>query len=210
MGNEDQGYFTAAYNVTEALTDALDLVGTRITERQRIYHRGTFYADVAAVIRSFLATNLSPFAESAYNWAWWAGECEKRAAALGSDAQFAMHLPEPVSPGDYLIYPKITNQLDKMVSLMIGVYQQELDDNDITDLGKVTPAECAKITHRFVQYWLAPRCGELQRGYMVPWPWIAKVVNELKAVYRSMGEVDRAGSTATPGGPIPPISWPDP
>lgn len=200
-------YFKATTVLINAVSTILEVLGLKITERGLVYHRGAFYADVAKAIRLLLEMRISPFIESEYNWLWWAEECEKRAAALGSDAQFAMHLPLPRDSADWRAYPMIINLINRMVSLMFGVTKGEEEDADISDMGKLTAAECVKITHRFAHYWLGKRGGN-QIGYVVPWPWLEHVAGELQYVYRSMGEPDRAGSAGTPGGPIPPISWP--
>jgi hypothetical protein len=205
-------YFEAKTGVLGAASALYKLIGDKITAREGIYHRGAFYEDVAAVIRKLLEMQTSPFIESEYNWSWWAGECEKRAEALGSDAQFAMKLPEPVPAGDYTTYQKITNSLDKMVSLMLGLTGQEEEDADISDIGNLTPAECVKLTHHFAVYWLGKRGGN-RIGYAVDWKWLPAVVGELKAVYLAMGEGTPwqrmvAGVNPPAGGEVPPISWP--
>jgi hypothetical protein len=200
-------YFEAKTRVLDAAGQLYKLVGDAITERGGRYNRATFYADAAAVIRALLEMQASPFIESEENWAWWADQCEQRAAALGDDTQFTMQLPDPMLVGDYKTYERTTNALDKMVSLMLSVTKTEEEDADINDFGNLTPGECAKLTHRFALYWLGKRGGN-QLGYVVDWPWLPAVITELGNVYRSLGEPNRAGSAGTPGGPIPPISWP--
>lgn len=201
-------YFVAHTNLMEMLSASFALVGHNLQDHEYLVHRGVFYANVAAVIRLLLDFEFKPFIDSAYNWTWWAEQCEARALALGKDAQFAMHLPPPRDPEKWTDYPALTNLTDKMTSLMLSVTKQEEEDADISDMGNLTPAECVKLTHRFAHYWLGKNCGTYERGYIVPWPWIAKVASELQYLYRSMGEPDRAGSSGAPGGPIPPISWP--
>lgn len=201
------GYFEAKNRVLDAAAELYTIVGDNIEGRDNTYSRAAFYADAAEVIEALVDMGASPFGESSENWLWWAGECRNRAAELGDDKKFIVKLPPPDKVGDYLTYEKVTNSLDGMVSLMLSLTKQEEEDDDISDLGNLTPAECVKLTHRFAHYWIGKGGGN-RIGYVVDWKWVPAVVAELKAIYRQLGEKDRAGSSGEPVGPIPPISWP--
>jgi hypothetical protein len=204
---EYQPYFYAYDELLSKLAEVYVAIGEAIAARKYVYHRGAFYLDAALAIERLLALQFQPLMECNYNWQWWADEMRKHGEALGDDAPYAMILPGSFM-GEWHDCPALTNRIDKMVSLMTGVYQQEEDDADVGGLGTITPAECVKLTHRFCRYWLWQFCSEDVRGYKVPWPWLKAVTDELQQIYRKMGEADRAGSSGTPGGPMPPVSWP--
>jgi|PlaIllAssembly_1097288.scaffolds.fasta_scaffold00013_25 hypothetical protein len=207
-------YFDAITSLLRAFLGIFDELSETIRERGPVYHRGAFYADTAKVIRLLLEMRVSPFIESEYNWAWWADECEKRAEELGNDAQYAVALGDPMLPNVPTLYSSVTLLLDSYTSFLLGgrdtpgIYGQEAQDSDFTDLGQITPAECVKITHRLVHYKLGAHTGTYT-GRLVA-PWITAVATELRDIYLAMGEPNKAGSAwnVKPGQPIPPISWP--
>lgn len=199
MGEEGKK-FSAVIALLGAIAAVLEAVQSNIGTRGDVYSRAAFYEDVAAGIRAVLALRLYPFSASEYNWAWWAEQLERQAARLGSDAQYAARLGEFSAPPEVRL-----NQIRNFVALFYGMMAQEAEDRDRTDFGDITPAECAKLTHRIARFILPT----ILKG--TP-PWLATVQRELQAVYRSMGEPDKAGSAwvVAPGQPNPPVSFPEP
>lgn len=208
--SERMNYYRAIEEQMKVHAIIFGAVGKAMSDRKWIYHRGAFYADVAMVIRLLLEYKVPPFTDSAYNWEWWADELEKRAGALGLDAQYAMPLPAPmkISADDW---QKMFSRMDLLWRYLPGIYQQEARDSQITPMGPITPAECAKITHRFAG-WLEKWCYTIGTpGFpfrKVVWPWLEQVQLELKKVYTELGEDHVAGGWGPGGGNIPPISWP--
>ena len=206
-------YFLGWSNMLEAMKGILDLVGLSISTRRYVYHRGAFYADCAIVIDALLEVNWAPFIHSEYNWRWWSEELKKRAEDLGMDASYAMHLPAPWNENSDNAQ-EMYSRLDLLWRYMPSIYAQEAKDNQTSPMGQITAAECVKITQRFAN-WLERYGYNLEPNFpgsnvmkKVTWPWLEAVQDELREVYREMGEDDVAGGWGPGGGPMPPISWP--
>jgi hypothetical protein len=182
-----------------------------VSRRGRKYSLSLYYQDLAWLIRRCIADEV--FTESLPSWEEWAKELDDRAAGI-SPGQFSMTLPEFTTD-----LVTMTSTLDLIVRYMVDVIKQEAEDSDIVKVVgekpmQLTMAECAKISQRFTSkledflYTLEPNYPGSNVMVKVPWPLIVKAAEELRHAYKSLGEVDRAGSTGTPGGPMPPVSWP--
>jgi hypothetical protein len=207
-----QPYFATSKHLTETVAAVYEMLGAAIQARGYIYNRATFYTDLALVIRFIVESDLLPFAWSSTNWQRWADWCEDHAAELGADPAFTMQLPPPRSVDPYLEYPQITNQVDHVVTFMLGVYKQEEDDLSSDSGGEVTLAECVKLTARFARYILPDYCYDIVKPHPqhVTWKWARAVAEELGKLYRALGEENVAGGWGPGGGEIPPVSWPQP
>jgi hypothetical protein len=187
-------------------------IGQAIADRRYIYSRSAFYADAALAIKLLLELRVAAFVNSQLSWEWWIKELRERAEALGSDPGYAMYLPERMggSPEDW---QEMFSRLDLCWRYMPGVIEAEELDSQTVPLGKITPAECAKITHRFAQF-IEKFCYDIKvqppstLTRRVTWPWLVAVQDELRAVYKELGETDSYFGPGASGGPIPPISWP--
>jgi hypothetical protein len=207
MPTEYPPYFLAQDQLLGVLKEVYTKVGDQIASRKYIYHRGAFYADLALALNTMLDLGFSPLIESEYSWRWWADECQKRSDELGADAQYAVKLGDPRPAGDLNIYGSLTLSFDHVVNFMSSIYKGEMDDTNINDLGSVTPAECVKVCQRFVYYILGKHTGQYT-GHPVS-PWITAVSDELKTIYKQMGEGgSTGGTTPLPPGYVPPFSWP--
>jgi hypothetical protein len=210
-------YFYAWAGGCGLMEGILATLGERISARRMIYHRGTFYSDCAHVITALLDAGFEPFISSEYNWRWWAEELEKKAEEYGKDAQYAMYLPPPANYSPESIQDGFSN-LDLVWRYMVNAYRQEANDHQESPMGKVTPAECVKITQRMAR-WLEKRCYTVmepvppsKRHTRYYWPWVEAVSTELRELYQKMGEENVAGGwgPSTPISGPPPWSQPDP